>query len=177
MDWCLDGEVGAAGFPVFGGFDVGGAEFFDQLGHPASGNALQIHFSDGRLEGAIHPRAAFQKRGFKGARAATHLGDLEAEFAQGSRQTAGFEADGVALALLDALVGAGLQVAASLNDHASIHQQFGEAGQAVGEAIFKKEIDAVTGEGIVCVFGHGLVLGTWFAPPFSNRGRTPSILT
>lgn len=108
MDWWLDGEVGATGFPVFGGFDVGAPELFDHLGHPASGNALQIHFGDGRLERAIDARAAFQKRGLKRAHAATHLGDLQAEFAQGSGQTTGFEADGVALALLGALVGAGL---------------------------------------------------------------------
>ena len=51
-------------------------------------------------------------------------------------------------------------MAASLDDHGGIHQQFGDAGQAVGEAIFKKEIDAVTGEGILCVFDRWLVLGT-----------------
>ena len=65
----------------------------------------------------------------------------------------------MAVALLGPLVRPSLKMGASLDDHGSIHEQLRDARQAIGEAVFKKKIDAVTGEGIVCVSGHWLVLG------------------
>ncbi|NNJ43854.1 MAG: hypothetical protein HKP15_10975 [Akkermansiaceae bacterium] len=76
----------------------------------------------------------------------------------------------MAVALRTSLVGFGLKVGALLDDHGGVHQQLRDAGQAISEAIFKKEIDAVTGEVIVCLSGHGLVLGLDLAPPFSSHG-------
>src|SRR5690606_6130107 len=77
----LGGEAGD-----LGGGDFQAAEFFEDLGDAAGGNALEIHFGDGGLERAVGTGAGFEQRGAEDFRAAADLRDGEVELADGGLQ-------------------------------------------------------------------------------------------
>jgi hypothetical protein len=71
-------------------------------------------------------------------------GDLELEFAQGGLVGTGFEVVGVSVATFDiALVRVGSDVADSLEEHDSVHEQFANFRDDVLEAVFKKDVNEV----------------------------------
>ncbi len=67
--------------------------------------------------------------------------DREVEFADGSLQRTRLEPVGVSIALIDALIGAGLDVAGSFEKHSGVEDHFGDSRKAIGEAGVKKSID------------------------------------
>jgi len=97
------------------------AELFHDGGDFASGNALDIHFRQGQFEGLFTADAFFEGAGIE-VQIAAHLRDLELDRPTRWRGS-GFEAVGVALAGVGALVGLGLQGFGSLLLHGFIDQQ------------------------------------------------------
>lgn len=146
----LGGEAGD-----LGGGDFQAAEFFEDLGDAAGGNALEIHFGDGGLERAVGTGAGLEQRGAEDFRAAADLRDGEVELADGGLQGAGLEAVGVAVAGFGPFVGIGLEVAGALDQHGGIEQHLGDARESLAEPVLEKGVDGVVGEVIVRGSGHG----------------------
>ncbi len=90
------------------------------------------------LEGLFAADAFFQGAGVE-AQVAAHLRDAELNGAEAGGQGLGFEAVGVALAGVGALVGLGLQGFGSLLLHGFVDQQADAFGHAVG-AIFSEQL-------------------------------------
>jgi hypothetical protein len=90
------------------------------------------------LEGLFAADAFFEGAGIE-VQIAAHLRDLELDRADASGEGLGFEAVGVALAGVGALVGQGLQGFGSLLLHGFVDQQADAFGHAVG-AIFSEQL-------------------------------------
>ena len=147
----LGGELGD-----LGGGDFETAEFAHDNGDAAGADALEIHAGDGGFEGAVAAAAFLQKGGSERDVTAADLGRGEVEGADGSVKAAGFEAVGLAVAGLDALVGAGTDVLGAFHEHGGVHEQLGDFGESFAEAVVKKEVDEIMmgGRGGL-VFVHG----------------------
>ena len=143
----VDDEIGAGlqrtGAPAFqlgveagrtladlGGTDGGAAEFLDDGGDFAGGDALHVHLGQGELERLLAAHALFEGAGIE-VQVAAHLGDLEGEGTQAGGEGFGFEAIGVAGAGGGALVGLGLESGGALVTHGFIDEE----AQAFGEAL------------------------------------------
>ena len=143
------------------------AELFEHLGDPVCGDAVEIHFSDGSLEGALGAGAGFEQRGAEGPGTAADLRNGEVQFPDGGLEGSRFEAIGVAVAGFVALVGLHLHVAGAFDEH------FCDAWEAFPEPVLEKGIDGLRGEGIGVVSAHGWCW-FWFAPSCSSFDRAPA---
>ena len=132
----VEGGCGAADL---GGGDVEAAELFEHGGDTAGGDALDIHLGDGQGQGALAAGAAFKGGGIE-IHAAADLGDGEGELAEAGVEGLGFEAIGVALAGVGALVGLGREHAGALDLHGLVEEEGEGVGEAVG-AVFENEGD------------------------------------
>ena len=139
-----------------GGGDFETAEFAHDRGDAPGAHALEIHAGDGGLEGAVAAAALLQQGGPERDVTAADLGRGEIEATHRSVETAGLEAVGVAVARLNPFVGAGSDVLGALHEHGGVHEQFGDFGNAFGEAVLKKEVDEIiVGDSGGLVFVHG----------------------
>jgi len=124
-------ELGA--FTDLGGTDGSAAEFLDNGGDFAGGNALDIHFCEGEFEGLFGAQAFLEGAGVKGYIAAD-LGDVELDGAEAGGEGFVLEAIGIAEAGLGALVRSGLEDLGTFDPHGLVDEQaeaFGEAGGAL----------------------------------------------
>ena len=141
--------------------DLGGthrvaAEFLDDFGNFAGGDALDIHFSQGKKESLFAAGTFFQGTGIK-MDTITDLGNAQFDGADSGGQSFGFEAIGSTKSLVAALVRAGLEDGTTLLDHGLVNKEakaFGESrGSFVSEelqnVVEKIRINLV---GHVCVF-------------------------
>ena len=99
-------ELGAVA--DLGGTDGGAAEFLDEGGDFAGGDALDIHFGHGEFEGLLGAEALFQGAGIEGG-VAPDLRHAEGDGADTAGEGFGLVAVGVTLAGGGALVGLGLE--------------------------------------------------------------------
>ena len=90
-----------------GGTDGGAAEFLDDGGDFARGDALDIHFGHGEFEGLLGAEALFQSAGIEGG-IAPDLRHAGGDGADTAGEGVGFVAVGAALAGGGALGGLGL---------------------------------------------------------------------
>jgi len=142
-------------FGDLGGGDLKAAEFAHDGGDAAGADALEIHARHGGFEGAIAAAALLQEGGSERDVTAADLGCGEVEATHRSVETTGFEAIGLAVAGLDAFVGAGTDMPGSLHEHGGVHEQFGDFGEPFAEAVLKKEVDEIMVGGRGClVFVH-----------------------
>lgn len=94
----------------------------------------------------------------EGFGAAANLWNIEVELAEGGLETPGFEAVGLAVARLAALVGGDFEVLGALEDHGGVGEHFGDEGDAFKNPVLKKGVDRFVAEGIVGASGHGWCL-------------------
>ena len=135
-EFLVEGGGGAADL---GGGDVEAAEFFEHGGDAACGDALDIHLGDGQSQGALAAGAAFEGGGIK-VHAAANLRNGEGELAEAGVEGLGFEAIGVALAGVGALVRLGGEHAGTLDLHGLVEEEGEGVGEA-GGAVFENEGD------------------------------------
>ena len=133
-----------------------------------------IHGGDGGFERAFAAGSLLDKGGAKGRVAFTNLGDGELELAHGGLVTARFETVGVAVAGIHvALVGGGSDLSDSLEQHCGVHEEFGDFGDGVFEAVSVTDVDEIWMLDILCLFVHGLCC-FWLAPSALGRGLAPT---
>ena len=128
------------------------AELFHDGGDFASGNALDIHFRQGQLEGLFAAEAFFEGAGIE-VQIAAHLRDLELDRADARGEGLGFKAVGVALAGVGALVGLGLERLGAFLAHGIIDQEADALGQAAG-AFFIEQLQNGIQEFRIALVGH-----------------------
>ena len=114
------------------------AELFHDGGDFAGGDALDIHFGQGQLEGLLAAHAFFEGAGIE-LDAAAHLRDRELDRADAGGEGFGFEAVGVAETRVAALVGLGLEHGGALLAHGFIDEEAEAFGEA-GGALFSEEL-------------------------------------
>ena len=114
-------ELGGAS-TYLGGTDLMAAEFLDDFGDFAGGDALDIHFGHGENEGLLTAHAFFQGRGIE-VDPVAHLrhGELDRPDASGERFR--LEAIGVAKSLLASLVGLGLENSRTFVAHGLVKEK------------------------------------------------------
>ena len=169
----LDIEFGGA-LTDLGGTDGGAAELLDDGGDFASGDALDIHFGQGQHEGLLAAHALFQSAGIE-LQAAADLGDPELNRADAGGEGFGFEAVGMALAGLGALVGLGLEGLRAFLAHGFVDQQADAFGQAAGGALVSQELQNGIQEFRIGAVGrHGFALDVFGDTPTGNHYGPPS---
>ena len=135
-----------------GGTDAGAAEFFDDGGDFAGGDALDIHFGHGELERLLGTNAFFQGAGIEGGFAAD-LRDAKGDGADPAGEGLGLVAVGVAQPGGGAFVRLGLEDLMAFDAHGFID----ENAQAFGEAVvtlFSQELQDVVQKFRIGVVGH-----------------------
>ena len=140
------------------GGDLHAAELFHDGGDAPGGNALEIHFGDGDLEGPICAATLFKETALEWLRTGSDLWNIEVELAEGGLETAVFEAVGLSIPGLAAFVGSDFEVLGAFEDHGGIGEHFCDEWNALKNAVLKKGVDRFVAEGIVRVFGHGWCL-------------------
>lgn len=93
----------------------------------------------------------------EGGVALSNLRDGEGERAQGGLEGARFETIGVAVALDVSLMWSGTDVAFPFEEHGGVHEEFGDLGEGILQAVFEKEVDEGVVGIILSVFVHGFV--------------------
>ena len=121
-----------------GGTDRVAAELLDDGGDFAGGDALDVHLGKRHFERLLAADAFFERVGIE-LQIAAHLGDIELDRADARGQRFGFEAVGVALAGVSALVGLGLEGVRAFPDHRFIDEQAKTFGEAFG-ALFGQQL-------------------------------------
>jgi len=154
-----------------GGGDFQTAELFENFGDAAGGDALDIHFGDSKGEGPFAALASFQSRGEEGGGGVAGLGDEQIQGADTGVEGAGLEAIGVASALVVTLVGSGVEVVISLNEHGVIDEKAQGIREAV-ETVFKDTIEDFGIKGSMVLFGHGMCLVLISKPHQTTCDRT-----
>ena len=134
------------------GPDAGAAEFFDDGGDFAGGDALDIHFGQGELAGLLGADAFFQGAGIE-LRVATDLRHAEGDGADAAGEGLGFVAVGVALSGLGAFVGLGLEDLMAFDAHGFIDEEADAFGEA-GVTLLSQELQDVIQEFRIGVVGH-----------------------
>ena len=135
-----------------GGTDGGPAEFLDDGGDFARGDALDIHFGHGEFEGLLGAEAFFQGAGIEGG-LAPDLRHAEGDGADTAGEGFGFVAVGLALAGGGALVGLGLEDLMAFDAHGFVDEE----AQAFGEAVvtlLSQQLKDVVQEFRIGVVGH-----------------------
>ncbi len=135
-----------------GGTDGGAAEFLDDGGDFAGGDALDIHFGHGQFEGLLGAEAFFQGAGIEGG-LAPDLRHAEGDGADAAGEGFGFVAVGVTLAGVGALVGLGLEDVMALDAHGFVDQEAQAFGEAV-VALLRQKLQDVVQEFRIGVVGH-----------------------
>jgi len=135
-----------------GGADGGAAELFDDGGDFAGGDALDVHFGQGKFEGLFGAAAFFEGAGIE-LQIAADLGDVEGNAAQAGGEGFILEAIGVTFAGVGALVGLGLEGVGAFEAHGLVDQEADAFGQAVG-ALFGDELQDVVHEFRIRWVGH-----------------------
>ena len=85
----------------------------------------------GSLEGAVGARSSLEERRAEGFGAAPGLRDSEIELSDGGLQGTWLETVGVPIALVDAFVGASLEVIGPFEKHGGVEDHFGDARKAL----------------------------------------------
>jgi len=156
-----------------GGTDAGAAEVLDDGGDFAGGDALDVHFGQGELEGLFGTEAFFEG-GRVELQAAADLRDAEGDGAQAGGEGFGFEAVGMALAGVGALVGLGLEGLGAFLAHGGIDEQADAFGEA-GGALLGQELQNGVQEFRLGLVGHwGLALVVFCDTPTRDHSGPPS---
>ena len=125
----FDIEFGGAGTDL-GGADLVAAEFLDDFGDLAGGDALDIHLRHCQHEGLLATDAFFEGGGIE-TDAVAHLGDAELDGPHAGVEGLGLEAIGGSQTPFTTLVRLGLEDGRTLLEHGLVEQEaqaFGEAG-------------------------------------------------
>ena len=85
--------------------------------------------------------------------------NIEAELAESGLEPSRPKSVRLIVPGLTALVGTDLEVMGAFEDHGSVGEHFGDDWNAIKNAVLKKGVDCVVGEGSVGVSGHGWVSG------------------
>gem|GEM_PF-1481273 len=151
----FDIELGGAGADL-GGTDGMSAEFLNDFGDLAGGNALDIHLGQSEQEGLFAAGSFFQSTGVK-IHAVANLRNAQEEWSDTGGKGFGFESIGSSKALLATLVRAGLKDGRAFLDHGLVDKQaqaLGKAGGTIGGKELQKsgEKFRINSVGHVCVF-------------------------
>ncbi len=138
-----------------GGADGGAAEFLDDGGDFAGGDALDIHLGHGQLEGLFGADALLQGAGIE-VEIAPDLGDAKGDGADAAGEGLGFVTVGVTLAGVGALVRPGLEGLLALDAHGFVDEQAQALGKGI-VALLGQELQDVVQEIRIGVVGH-----VWF---------------
>ena len=150
-------ELGAVA--DLGRTDGGTAEFLDDGGDFAGGDALDVHFSHGEFERLLGADAFFQGAGIE-FRFTPDLRDAEGDGADAAGEGFGFVAVGVALAGVGALVGLGLEDMMAFDAHGFVDEDAEAFGEAV-VALVSQELQDVVQKFRIGVVGHGVLDVGW----------------
>jgi len=134
------------------GADGSAAEFLDDGGNFAGGDALDIHFGHGEFEGLLGADAFFQGAGIEGG-FAPDLRHAEGDGADAAGEGLGFVAVGVTLAGVGALVGLGLENLMAFDAHGLVNEDAQTFGKAI-VALLGQELQDVVQEFRIGVVGH-----------------------
>ena len=135
-----------------GGTDGRATEFLDDGGDFAGGDALDVHFGHGELEGLLAADAFFQGAGIE-FRFAPDLRDAEGDGADAAGEGFGFVAIGVALAGVGAFVGLGLEDLMPFDAQRFVDEDAETFGEAV-VALLGQELQDVVQEFRIGLVGH-----------------------
>ena len=135
-----------------GGTDAGAAEFLDDGGDFAGGDALDVHFGHGQFESLLGADAFFQGAGIEFG-FTPDLWDAEGDGADAAGEGLGFVAIGVTEAGVGALVGLGLEDLMAFDAHGFVDEQADTFGEAV-VALLGQELQDVVQEFRIGVVGH-----------------------
>ena len=152
-------EFGVQEFGVvadLGGTDGGAAEFLDNGGDFAGGDALDVHFGQGQFEGLLGTEAFFQGAGIE-VGVAPDLRDAEGDGADAAGEGLGFVAVGATLASVGALVGLGLEDLMAFDVHGFVDEDAEPFGEAV-VALLSQKLQDVVQEFRIGEVGHGVCL-------------------
>lgn len=147
----LDVELGGA-LADLRGTDRSAAKFFDDGGHFAGGDALNIHFCQGELEGLLAADTLLQ-RGRVELYAWAHLRDLKGNGAKAGGESLGFETISLALTGVGALVGLSLEHGRALATHGLVDEEADAFGKTL-VALFSEELQNGIQEFRVGLVGH-----------------------
>ena len=166
-------ELGGA-LTDLGRANGGAAELLDDGRDFAGGDALDIHLGQGQLERLLAAHPLFQGAGIE-LQAAPDLRDLELDGANARVEGFGFEAIGMALAGLGALVGLGLEGLGAFLAHRFVDQEADAFGEAVTGALVSQELqNGVQEFRIGSVGRHGFALDVFGDTPTGNHYGPPS---
>lgn len=138
------------------------AELFNDGADFAGGDALDIHFGQGELQGLFTAQSLVQGAGIE-LDVTANLWDFELHFAHAGVDGFGFEPVGVSLARGSAFVGLGSKSFGSLADHRFIEEDT-EAFEEAIEAGVVELLQDVVQEFRVVLVGHTGVLMCLVAP-------------
>ena len=147
-------EAGGALADV-GGTDGGAAEFFEDGGDFASGDALDIHFSEGEFKSLLAADALFERRRVE-VDIAADLRDGESDGAQTCFESLWFETVGMTQASIRALERLSVEHMGTLGLHGLVDEQAEAFGKAIG-AFFIEELQHGLEELRMIEVGH-----VWF---------------
>jgi hypothetical protein len=128
------------------------AEFPDDFGDFAGGDALDIHFGHGGNEGLLTAHAFFQGRG-KEVDPVAHLRHRGFDRPDAGSERFGLEAIGMAQSLLASLIGLGLENNRTFVAHGLVKKKarpFRETGRALGGKELQNSVEKVR----IAVMGH-----------------------
>jgi hypothetical protein len=142
-----------------GGADAGTAEFLDDGGDLAGGNALDIHFGHGELEGLLGANAFFQGAGIESGVAAD-LRDANGDGTDPAGEVFGLVAVGVTQAGVGAFARLGLKDLMAFDAHGFIDEQAQAFGEAV-VALFSQQLQDVVHQFRIGVVGQVRFMVGW----------------
>jgi hypothetical protein len=156
-----------------GGTDGCAAEFLDDGGDFASGDALDVHFGHGQFKGLFGAEPFFQGAGIE-VGFAPDLRHAEGDGADAAGEGFGFEAVGVTFAGVRALVRLGLEDLMAFDAHRFVDEEAEPFGEAI-VALLSQELQDVVQEFRIGVVGHVVCLLDVFADtPTGNQCGPPS---
>jgi hypothetical protein len=152
-----------------GGTDGGAAEFLDDGGDFAGGDALDIHFGHGEFEGLLGAEAFFQGAGIE-VGFAPDLRHAEGDGADAAGESLGFIAVGVTFAGVGAFVGLSLEDVLAFDAHGFVDEEAESFGEAV-VALLSQELQDVAQEFRIGVVGH-VMFSCWMCLRHPSRKPT-----
>jgi len=156
-----------------GGTDGGAAEFLDDGGDFAGGDALDVHFGHGEFEGLLGADAFLQGAGIK-VRFAPDLRHAKGDGTNAAGERFRFVAVGVTFAVIGAFVGLGLEDLMAFDAHGFVDEDAEAFGEAV-VALLSQELQDVVQQIRIGVVGHVVLLLDVFADtPTGNQCGPPS---
>jgi len=135
-----------------GGTDGVAAEFLDDGGDFAGGNALDVHFCHGEFERLFGADAFVEGTGIEGGFTAD-LRDTEGDGADAAGESLGFETVGVTEAGVGAFVGLGLEDLMTFDAHGFVDEEAQAFGEA-GVVLVSQELQDVVQEFRIGVVSH-----------------------